>query len=80
MALGHFYEGNANDAMKWALETGNRVATIDLRQVSSQVLDLSSEAGRLDILRNPIGRTYAASSAEVLVESFIPPRAIISVL
>jgi len=64
-------------AEKWASKTGNRIAEIDLSSVDGNLLDLSTDAGRLTHLPgNPIAQSYARASAEVLIQGWVPPSAV----
>ena len=62
-----------------AADGGRRIAEIDLRRIVGVYYDLSTEAGRLRYLNNPVARRFAADSEEVVIEGYVPPVAIRSV-
>jgi hypothetical protein len=63
-------------AQSWAARSGNRIVAIDLTAVKGQVIDLSSQAGRLQYLRGVTARNFAASSSEVLIKGEVPQSAV----
>jgi hypothetical protein len=63
-------------AEQWAARTGNRIVAIDLDNVTSNVIDLSTEAGRSAYLKGITAKNFAKASAEVLIEKYVPPVAI----
>jgi len=56
------------------------IYVIDLRRVSSNIIDLTNEVVRRQLLRFPMTEAFARKSFEVLVESYIPPEAIVGLI
>ena len=66
-------------AMKWADKTGARIVSIDLSKLSgSEIIDLSTEAGRATYLKNPLAINFAKASQELLIKGNISATAITS--
>lgn len=61
---------------QWAGRTGNRIVSIDLDEVTSTVINLSTDAGRSLYLKGTTAKNFAKASAEVLTEKYVPPRAV----
>jgi hypothetical protein len=63
-------------AQSWAARTGSRIVKVDLGAVDSEIIDLTTEAGRTQYLRGVTARNFAAASREVLIKGTVPPSAL----
>jgi len=67
---------NLDIARAWAARSGNRIVSIDLSQVDSPIIDLSTYQDRAYYLLDSKGRGYAMRSEEVLINGDVPASAL----